>query len=113
VVTSGDDGTARIWDVATGKPVGPPLVIEKNISLRALAFSPDGKSIVVGVGRGSVTAQWPVPPPATGDVKRIIASVEVQTGVELDDGGLFRMLDAARWSELRRQLPSSELEVLR
>jgi WD40 repeat protein/serine/threonine protein kinase len=110
VATASVDGTARIWDVATGKPVGPPLVIEKNLSLRALAFSPDGKSIVVGVGRGSVTAQWPVAPPATGDVKQIVTSIEVPTGVELDDGGLFRMHDAARWSELRRQLPPGDAD---
>src|SRR4029079_8950089 len=113
VATASFDGTARLWDAATGKPVGPPMFIEKNLSLRAIAFSPDGKTLVAGAPRGPGTAMWDVPEPATGDVKQLVTSISVQTGIELDPSGLFHMLDAERWSQLRRQLPSSDVESAR
>jgi WD40 repeat protein/serine/threonine protein kinase len=37
-------GTAQVWDVATGKPIGLPLRDEKEIT--AVAFSPDGKYVL-------------------------------------------------------------------
>jgi WD40 repeat protein len=113
VATASFDGTARLWDAATGKPVGPPMFIEKNLSLRAIAFSPDGKTLVAGAPRGPGTAMWDVPEPATGDVRQLVTSISVQTGIELDPSGLFQMLDAERWSQLRRQLPSSDVESTR
>jgi WD40 repeat protein/tRNA A-37 threonylcarbamoyl transferase component Bud32 len=36
--------TARIWDVATSQPIGPPLIHE--VSLRYLEFSPDGRKLL-------------------------------------------------------------------
>jgi len=46
IVTASDDMTARIWDAATGKPVGEPL----SGRVLSAAFSPDGQRIV--------TASW-------------------------------------------------------
>ena len=39
------DKTARIWDAATGKPIGEPLKGHED-AVRSAAFSPDGKRIV-------------------------------------------------------------------
>ena len=44
VVTGGDDRTARLWDVATGKQLGPAL--QHQGAVRHVAFGPDGKTIV-------------------------------------------------------------------
>ena len=45
IVTASEDKTARLWDAATGKPIGEPLKgHEKAVS--SAAFSPDGKRIV-------------------------------------------------------------------
>ena len=41
--TGGTDKTARRWDVATGQPVGQPIVHSAPVSY--VAFSPDGKTI--------------------------------------------------------------------
>jgi hypothetical protein len=38
--------TARLWEIASGKPAGIPLQHRKEI--RAIAFSPDGKVILTG-----------------------------------------------------------------
>ena len=45
IVTASEDKTARIWDAATGRPIGEPLEgHEKEVT--SAAFSPDGKRIV-------------------------------------------------------------------
>src|SRR5207248_125719 len=46
VVTGSDDGTARVWDAATGEPVGP-MLLHNGTVIQAL-FSPDGKHVLTG-----------------------------------------------------------------
>ena len=45
IVTASADKTARIWDAASGKPIGKPLRGHED-EVRGAAFSPDGKRIV-------------------------------------------------------------------
>jgi WD40 repeat protein/tRNA A-37 threonylcarbamoyl transferase component Bud32 len=59
-LTSGDDGTAQLWDVETGKPIGVALAHRGMV--RAAAFSPDGTTVLTGSADG-VAQQWQV---ATG-----------------------------------------------
>jgi eukaryotic-like serine/threonine-protein kinase len=42
--------TTRLWDVATGKPIGPAL---HHSSVNAVAYSPEGKTFVTGGGGGA------------------------------------------------------------
>ena len=35
--------TARLWDAATGRPLGPPM--EHSGAVMSVAFSPDGKVV--------------------------------------------------------------------
>ena len=46
VLTGSRDKTARLWDVATGRPIGQPLVHQGFVE--AVAFSPDGKTVLTG-----------------------------------------------------------------
>ena len=49
IVTASEDKTARVWDAASGQPIGEPLKGHED-GVTSAAFSPDGKRIV--------TASW-------------------------------------------------------
>jgi len=51
VLTGSADNTARLWDAATGKPIGQPLAHKGAVN--AVAFSPDGKAILTGSADGT------------------------------------------------------------
>jgi WD40 repeat protein len=59
-MTGSQDGTARFWDVSTGKPAHPPLVHRYPVT--KVAFRPDGKTAVTGTLKGPIQL-WDV---ATG-----------------------------------------------
>jgi WD40 repeat protein/serine/threonine protein kinase/Flp pilus assembly protein TadD len=61
ILTGGKSATARVWDAATGRPVGEPLVHPRG-PVFAVAFHPDGKTVVTGCEDGKVR-RWD---PATG-----------------------------------------------
>jgi WD40 repeat protein/serine/threonine protein kinase len=84
VVTASRDGTARVWDVATGAPLTPPM--EHSSLVWKASFSSDGRYVLTqsgGTGGGNEEAQvWdaatgrPVSPPLphTGWLKQAIFS---------------------------------------
>jgi len=51
VATSSRDRTARVWEVETGKPVGPPL--QDRSPINSATFSPDGRFLVTASDAGS------------------------------------------------------------
>ena len=44
VVTASDDKTARLWDAASGKPIGVPMTHDDRLT--SAQFSPDGQRVV-------------------------------------------------------------------
>src|SRR2546427_38075 len=64
LATAGGDGTVRLWNPATGQPVGAPLPAGTGPGggVTAVAFSRDGKLLATAGGDGTVRL-WN---PATG-----------------------------------------------
>ena len=56
------EGTVRLWNPATGQPVGAPIHASARNGVRAMAFSPDSKLLASASGDGTVRL-WN---PATG-----------------------------------------------
>ena len=62
LVTGHGDNTARLWNVETGKPVGPPLQHAKPANkandegrfISAVAFSPNGRRVATASRDGSI-----------------------------------------------------------
>ena len=65
VLTGSADRTARLWDVASGEPLGPVLAHRHQVN--AVAFAPDGESVLTGSTRRlsrasastTVRIEWP------------------------------------------------------
>src|SRR5262249_51332076 len=51
-----ESGTARLWDRATGKPLGAPMRQDHEIG-RA-AFAPDGAAVITGSGLALTASLW-------------------------------------------------------
>ena len=56
LLVASEGNSARLWDVATGQPIGPPLEHEGSVS--SVAFSPDGQSIVTTSDSCGDQASW-------------------------------------------------------
>ena len=53
IVSGSWDNSLRLWDAASGKPIGPPLQGHTD-SVVSVAFSPDGRRIVSGSADNSL-----------------------------------------------------------
>jgi tetratricopeptide (TPR) repeat protein len=59
VVSASDDGTARLWDAASGRPVSEPFVHRDKVV--SAHFSPDGRHVLTA-SRDQSASVWDVPP---------------------------------------------------
>jgi WD40 repeat protein len=105
VLTAGDDGTVRLWDTATGRPLTSPW--RPPGPVRRAEFSPDGRRVLV-VGDGGSVHLWrvPVPRPLSAEVVRaysgLFAGPDPDPGMTIPpDASAFR----TTWERLRRDHP--------
>ena len=85
VLVAFGDGSARIWDLKSGKPISP--VFEHDGRVSAVAFRPDGHAALSGSSDGMAFI-WEVPEPEKGTVARIKCSIEVLTRMQLSSDGM-------------------------
>ncbi|MGW1177231.1 hypothetical protein ACWD4P_26395 [Kitasatospora sp. NPDC002543] len=58
VVTGGDDGTVRLWDVATGEAVGEPMTDHTGRVHAVAAAELDGRAVAVSAGTDEAVRIW-------------------------------------------------------
>jgi WD40 repeat protein len=101
VITGCEDGTARLWDATTGRPLGPPF--RHQDAVKAVAFGPDGKTLITGSLNGNIQ-RWDVATELPDDLERVANWVEALTGLTLDETGSIQLLDNAAWLRRREKV---------
>jgi eukaryotic-like serine/threonine-protein kinase len=110
------DGSARLWRVRDGIPIGPSLTDQDIVWTSS--FSPDvrvfftagfprfGRQVTFRRGRVDLISRR-APEPLQGDPARIELWAQVLTGMELDEAGYSRRLDARQWSDRKKALDTA------
>ena len=97
--------TVQLWDMATRRPIGRPLIHPTDVL--ALAFAPDGQGLLSGDQSG-IVRRWPLVAPRNESVPRLKLWVEEQAGMELDGAGNTKLLSEPGRRRGAKRLQSME-----
>jgi WD40 repeat protein len=101
LAAAGTDHILRVWDVATGKTIGPPLPHADSIFHSQ--FSPDGRRLATTCQDGFLRV-WKIAAPLQGSPERIRLAVELAAERTLGAFGEVLELDAKALEQRRRRL---------
>jgi WD40 repeat protein len=85
LATTSEDGTARLWDVATGQPIAGPVHHPGKLKVLSVSFCPDGARFLTTSADGSV-CQWDATTGAAVEPPYERHTGEVWTAVYSPDG---------------------------
>jgi WD40 repeat protein len=95
--TGSQEGQVRLWDRATGLPlgpaVGPPGVPELVMWLE---FSPESRRLLLGGIGSTLPRLWDLPEPVRGTAREVQSWVRERTRTEMDRGGALLPLHGPR-----------------
>lgn len=97
-----DDGSARLYDPATGQPIGP-WILHRGAVL-SVDFAEEGKFLRTAAAEGSYCITQVPGPLEEPDLDRLRLQVELQTCLQVDDTQTITPLDAESWRQRRKQL---------
>jgi WD40 repeat protein len=114
MATGCGDGAARVWDTATGHPIGLPLLHHGPV--RAVAFRPAARNAeatrsrcLLVTGSEDMTAQvWEIPAPQSHSPGRIARSIQADTGMFVDLEDIADALAPEAWRSLRQELSDAD-----
>jgi WD40 repeat protein len=122
VVTASQDSTARIWDAATGQPIGEALKHQDAVS--SAHFSPDGQRVLTA-SKDKTAQLWDVPTISgkdTGESVRLLAELAEASGdaalQTVGQAEILNVLTSERVKEKRAKIaatvagPSARLSPL-
>ncbi|KIK34723.1 hypothetical protein CY34DRAFT_17519 [Suillus luteus UH-Slu-Lm8-n1] len=105
IATGSDDCTVRLWDAATGQPVGEPL-LGHTFSVTSVSFSPDGTRIVSGsydktVRLWDVATRQPIGEPLLGHTSFVTSVAFSPSGSRIVTGSDDKTVRL--WNAVTRQ----------
>ncbi len=104
-----EDGSVRLWDVATARPVGPARMVRGQAL--GVAFSPDGRSLLAVGDRGDVRS-WVLPSGNSDEPDdRLIDRVQARTDFGLDSSKEVVTLDPEVWRRLRSEIGNGPTSI--
>jgi eukaryotic-like serine/threonine-protein kinase len=107
LVTGCEDGSARLWDASLAKPVGGPLTLLVPVTaglarpVVRLAFTPDGRAVVVA--SSTRARMFRVPQPLEGPREAIGDLVRASTGLDFGEGDAIQVIEDQEWQLLRNR----------
>ena len=101
LVTAGEDGTARVWDAATG--AGPVSLEGHGGAVRSAVFSPDGERVVTASDDGEARV-WMT---ATGEIELVLSGHDGPVHYATFSPDAALILTASGDRRVRLWLPSS------